>query len=114
MTQINIQVKKQDQNYKQPGAGAIIGGVVVGATVKKIVSTPRQILSPMIFNKMLNISKNLTDAEVDTIEKAAQETIQSPKFVQKGIGVIKATSQNADEISNIMAKEMDNIVILKY
>lgn len=111
MTEIN----NHEQTYKKPGIGAIIGGVVVGSTVQSLVSAPHQlIISPKIIGKMGEISRSLTEDEFSSVEKAIKETVEKSVLAEKGVGIVKATAKNADEISKIMTKELDNNVIMKY
>jgi hypothetical protein len=110
MTEIN----NQEQTYKKPGVGAIIGGVVVGSTVNGLVSAPNQLIAPKIMGKMADISRSLTEDEFKTVENAIKTTIEKSGLAEKGVGIVKATAENADEISKIMTKELDNNFIMKH
>ncbi|MDD3436565.1 MAG: hypothetical protein PHC64_05375, partial [Candidatus Gastranaerophilales bacterium] len=114
MTVVSNQVNNKEQTYKNPGAGRIIGGVLAGSAVQSLVSVPHQLVAPKIMGKMADISRSLTGDEFKTVEKAIKETVETSGLAQKGVGIIKATSQNADEISKIMSKEMDNNLIMKF
>lgn len=107
------EINNQEKTYKQPGVGAIIGGVLVGSTVKGFVSAPHKLVAQKLLDKMVDISGNLTDDEFKTVEKAIQDTIETPEFAQKSVSMIKAASENADKISEILSKEMNNNVLLK-
>lgn len=109
------EINNQKQTYKKPGSGAIIGGVLVGSTAQSLVLiTHDELVAPKILGKMADISRNLTDDEFKTVEKAIKETVETSGLAQKGVGIIKATSENADEVSKIISKEMDNNVIMKF
>jgi len=111
---INAVDYQQEQEYKKPGIGAIIGGVVVGSTVQGLVSVPHKLIAPKIMGKVGEISRSLTEDEFSSVEKAIKETVEQSGLAEKGVGIVKATAKNADEISKIITKELDNHVIMKY
>lgn len=106
-------INNQENTYKNPGFGTILGGVAAGSVVNALVAAPAQLVAPKLMEKMADISRNLTDDEFKTVEKAITETIETSGLAKKGVGIIKATAENADEISKIMAKEMDSSSIMK-
>jgi len=108
----NINV--QEQNYKKPSAGSIIGGALAGSVVQGAVSTPKQIIAPLILEKVQKISRELTADEFTQVEKAVLDTIKNSGLEAKGVSVIKATSENAKEISEIMLREINNAPLFKY
>ena len=109
----NVGANKQEQKYKNPNVGTIIGGVIAGATVQNLTSVPHLIISPKILEKLGKISNSLTADEFSQVEKAVSDTIKDSGLEAKGVSIIKATEENADEISKIMEKEFDR-GFLKY
>lgn len=107
-------INNQEQTYKKPGVGAIIGGVFVGSTVQGLALLPHNSIAPKLMGKMGELSRNLTEDEFSSVEKATKETVAKSGLAEKGVGIVKATPENADELSKIITKELDNNVILKY
>ena len=106
-------VKGYEQEYKNPGAGAIIGGIVAGSAVKNMAKLPLNITSPLIMKKAVSVGNSLTKDEFSRVGKAAVEAIKTTGLQEKGVEIIKATSKNTKEIAEIMAKEFDSGII-KY
>ena len=44
-------ISTQEQNYKKPGIGAVIGGIVAGSTVCDLTNKPTKILSPQDYKQ---------------------------------------------------------------
>lgn len=107
----NINTNTQEQKYKKPSVGAIIGGVVAGSTVKSLSSLPHHLISPPIMQKMVKLSNSLSADEFTQVEKAVVDTIKNSGLEAKGVSIIKATAENADEITKIMEKEIDKGVL---
>ena len=63
--------------------------------------------------KIGKISNSLSADEFTQVEKAVVDTIKNSGLEAKGVSIIKATTENAEEISKIMGKEIDKGV-LKY
>ena len=97
----------QEQNYKKPGAGAIIGGAIAGSAVSKLISLPHQFIAPGILNKMVKLSSSLTKDEFNKVEQAAADAIKNTGLKDKGVEIIKATSENSEQISQIMSGEVN-------
>lgn len=108
---MSTNINTQEQQYKKPGAGAIIGGVLAGSTINSLVCAPHKSITPQILEKMGKISKNLSADEFSQVEKAVVDTINTSGLADKGVGIIKATAENADEIDKIMAKEIDKSIL---
>lgn len=102
-----IQKNIQEQQYKKPGAGAVIGGVLAGSTVNSLTSLSGQFVKSGIMNKTGKLNNLITADEFSQVEKAVSDTIKKSGLEAKGVGIIKATAENADEISRIMSKELD-------
>lgn len=109
MTQIN-----KDQSYQKPSKGAIFGGVLAGSAVQSIIPIPNNLIAPKLMDKMAEISKDLTADEFSSAERAINTTINHSGLAKKGVSIVQVTKNNYTEISNIMLKEMDNNVILKF
>lgn len=58
-------------------------------------------------NKTGKLNNLITADEFSQVEKAVSDTIKKSGLEAKGVGIIKATAENADEISRIMSKELD-------
>lgn len=109
-----MDVKNQEQTYKKPGAGAILGGVLAGSVVQGLVSAPTQKINPKLMNEMIQISKNLTDDEFKAVAKLPEQIIESSGLKKKGIKIIRANKANEKEVAEIMAKEFDGNIITKF
>lgn len=108
-----IQKNIQEQQYKKPGAGAVIGGVLAGSTVNSLTSLSGQFVKSGIMNKIGKLNNLITADEFSQVEKAVSDTIKKSGLEAKGVGIIKATAENADEISRIMSKQLDK-TFFKY
>ena len=106
-------VNMQEQNYKKPSVGTIIGGVIAGSTVARLATSPHKLVTPQILKQMREISNSLSEDEFRQVEKAVSDTIKNSGLEAKGVSIIKATSENAKEISKIVGKEIDR-GLLKY
>lgn len=110
----NVVQINEEKKYKKPGAGAVIGGVLAGSTVAGAAKLPAKYFSPKIMEKMQTLSGGLTQDEFKQVEKAAAETIKKSGLADKGVSIVKATTENMDEVNRIIAKEFDNNIILKH
>ena len=104
---------KKELKYRSPSILNIVGGVIVGGIVNKLINQPAQLISSIIVQRMRNISKNLSRDEKLQIDKATIETMKKTGLENKGVSIIKSTSENYSDIFDIMLKEIDNS-ILKY
>lgn len=109
ITNVNI----DEQKYIKPDAGAIIGGVVAGLAVQSFTGITNNLAAFQIMKKMRKISNSLSADEFIQVEKAVADTIKNSGLEAKGVSIIKATKENAEEISKIMAKEAEK-GICKY
>ena len=107
------QVSNTNQQYRKPGFGAIIGGVLAGNVVNNIVRMPQASISQAIADSMVNISRSLSADEYRQVEEAVVKTVKNSGLADKGVEIIKSTSENTDEVVEIMSKEF-NKGILKY
>jgi len=99
--------------YKKPSVGAIIGGVIAGSIVERLINQPYNPIGVQIMKRMGKISNSLSADEFNQVEKAVADTIKNSGLEAKGVEIIKATAENAEEISKIMSKEIDK-GITKY
>lgn len=104
---MSINMNTQEQEYKKPSTGAIIGGVLAGSAVNSLVCVPHKLVTPLILEKMSEISRNLSADEFSQVEKAVDDTIKNSGLADKGVSIIKATAKNADEINKIITQEID-------
>ena len=107
----NVVQINEEKKYKKPGAGAVIGGVLAGSTVANAAKLPAVCLSAKILEKMQDLSAGLTQDEFKQVEKAAAETIKKSGLADKGVSIVKATTENMDEVNRIIAKEVDNSIL---
>ena len=108
---MSTNINMQEEKYKNPSAGTIIGGVIAGSTVQSLTSVAHYMTSPQIINKMGKLSNTLSADEFTQVEKAVVDTIKNSGLEAKGVSIIKATAENADEITKIMEKEIDKGVL---
>ena len=101
ITGVNI----DKQKYIKPDAEDIIGGVVAGSAVQSLTAMPLNKAASKITKKARKISNSLSADEFTQIEKAVADTIKNSGLEAKGVGIIKATTENAEELSKIAAKE---------
>ena len=107
-------VINQKQQYKKPNIGTIIAGILAGRTVNSLTTNlPKNIISSKAFEEMAKLSDGLSKNEYEKIEDTLKETIKSSGLADKGVSLLKATAENADEIEQIMVGEIDN-GFLKY
>ena len=100
--------------YTKPGVGSILGGVIAGSMVQGAVGNgPQLIVSTDVMKKMKKISNSISEEASSQVEKTIFDTIKESGLEAKGVGVIKATKENAGEIANIMEKEL-NKGLTKY
>lgn len=104
---MNVNMNAQEQTYKKPGAGAVIGGVVAGSAVNNLTKISSNIVSPKLSKTMQNLSNSLTTDQFSKVEKAINDTLTTSGLKDKGVSIIKATAENAEEINNIITKEAD-------
>ncbi len=104
MTAIN----GDNQQYKKPGVGACVGGVLVGSAVSTAVQYPAQVISPNLMKKMAKLSNDLTADEFTSIKDAFSKVVKNSGLSDKGVEIIRATAENSKEINEIMAKELEN------
>jgi len=100
-------VNNQDQTYKKPSVGTIIGGALAGGAVSGIVQTPAKAISPQLMEHMSKLSNSISADEFKAAEKAALEVIETTGLGKKGVSIIKATAENGEEVTKIITKEMD-------
>ena len=108
---MSMSINTQEQTYIKPSTGSIIGGVVAGAAVNKMTGIPTQLIQAQIMKKMGSISSSLSEDEFVKVGKAVTDTIKNSGLEAKGVGIVKATSENAEEIAKILSKEFDKGVL---
>ena len=113
-TKVELSVHKaSDKSHTKPSVGAIIGGVALGGVVKGAVSLPIQIISPKIMKQMQKIGNNLSQDEFKVVVDAAEKAFNNSGLAKKGVEIIKANGENADEVAKIMAQEFNGNFIMK-
>lgn len=115
MTSINsVNVVGQEQNYKKPSKGAIIGGTIAGFMVNNVSSgLPVMLTTSETANRMKKLSQTLTPDEFRHVEVAVVDAMKKTGLKDKGVEIIETTAENAEKVQNIMAKEA-NIGFLKF
>lgn len=106
-------INSNEQNYKKPSALAVAGGVVAGSITNNLVSQSRALYTPKIFKEMGKLSESLTADEFKQVEDTVSQAVKDTGLDKKGVGIIKATAENAEEITQIMSKEIDANPITK-
>ena len=106
-----VNINNNEQQYKRPGVGAIIGGAFAGGMVNNLISMPHRLMAPKIMDKLGDISRNLSPDEFQQVDKAIAKTIENSGLADKGVSIIKATAENTDEIMEIMTKELDRGIL---
>lgn len=104
---LSVSAVNNKDMYYSPSTGAIIGGVTAGTVVDGLVSAPKSIFSSQVIGKIGKISERLSAEELMQIEKAMTDAIKKTGLDKKGVDVLKATTENAKEVADIFAKEMD-------
>ncbi len=104
-------IKNHGQKYQKPSTSAVIGGVILGSMVKNAAVTPHKIIAPKIADKMVTLSKSLSSDEFSKVEQAITKTVKDSGLEAKGVSIIKATAENAEEIQNALTKELDKGLI---
>ena len=99
--------KTTEKTYKKPDIGATIGGSLIGSIVANITKFPSKLVSPSILKKLNQLSEGLSSEQIASIENAANSAIKSTGLKEKGVEIIRATMENADEIDKIMEKEIN-------
>ncbi len=101
--------------YKKPSVGAKIGGVVAGYALHGIATQPAtKIISPNAMTKMAEISDNLSMDEFVQVENAIKDNLKKTGLADKGIEIVRASSENVQEIKDIMAKEFSKGIAKLY
>lgn len=113
MAETNTKVSNQEQTYKRPSKGAIVGGFVAGTMIRGIVESSHQFVGQVVVDKMTKISQGLTKDEFKAVEDAIDKTIIDEGLAEKGVRKIKATPQNTKEINKVVANEIDNHFLFK-
>lgn len=111
---MSANINNQDQSYKKPSAGAIIGGALAGSAVQGLVLSPHKIISPKISKNMENLSNTLTNDEFKKVNDAIENAMETSGLKDKGVDVIKATTDNSNKIKNIISEEMNNGIAKYY
>lgn len=112
MTQVNS--TNEQNSYVKPSAGAVAGGVVVGSMANGAVKNVHKAISPKLLDQMTKISAGLTEDQFASVKTSVENTLTNTGLEKKGVQVIKANADNADEIIKIMTKEYDGSLITRF
>ncbi len=108
-----LSINSKENQYRKPGNIACIGGFLLGSTVANVYQLPHGLLSAKVLDKMTNISKSLTKDEFALIDEALNKAIGKKGLAAKGVSILRATSENSDEIAKIFQKELQSKKLLK-
>ena len=100
-------ISENQQQYKNPSVGSTIGGVITGGLVSSAATAPAHIISPKLLDKMQTVCKGLSADEFQSVEKATADVMRQSGLTKKGVEIIKATGENAKQISEVVSKEID-------
>lgn len=103
-----------NKQYEKPSIPATIGGVLAGTFVKNISAVPQNFISPKLFDKMGKLSSNLSSDEFKQVEDSIAQALKKTGLDKKGVGIIKATAENSEEIAKIMVKECEANKLAKH
>ncbi len=110
---MSVGTNTNEATYVNPSTSTIVGGVVAGGVVSGVTKLPHCLVATKTVNNMQKLSSSLTPDEFVQVEKAISSALKESGVAAKGVSIVKYTSQNADEISMIINKEIDKSV-LKY
>lgn len=85
------EIRKQEQTYKKPSTGSVIGGFVAGTVVSTLATVPSTAASIKIINKMAQIS-TLSDDEFNSVTKTIDKILKDSKLAEKGVEVLRFKS----------------------
>lgn len=97
----------------QPSTGAIIGGVLAGSTVNGLVKLPVKRAAGSVMKNMQKISGGLNSDEFKIVRQAIEDTIKNTGLDKKGVSILKATSENSDQIAEALKYEFNNNILTK-
>lgn len=101
-------VEINNQYYESPGVGMVIGGVTAGSVVKGSLTLPHNLGAIQLVKKMNKLNSSISADEFVKVDKAVGEVVSKTGLDKKGVGIVKATLENIDEVTKIMTKELDN------
>lgn len=64
-----VNINNNEQQYKRPGVGAIIGGAFAGGMVNNLISMPHRLMAPKIMDKLGDISRNLSPEDLPGVKE---------------------------------------------
>jgi hypothetical protein len=106
-------INSQGYSYKNPSTGAKIAGILTGSIVCNVITNSRNLVSPQILNRMIQMNEKLSPDEFQTIEKSFGKVLENEGLAKKGVEIIRASEGNSKEISNILQNEFNSNSIMK-
>lgn len=92
-------IQNVSANINEPKRKKLKKGIGTGLFVFNLTALPLMLLKEDIFLKgMKKFNSNLTADEVAFIDKAVEQTIEKNGMKQKGLEILKASSDNKEEI----------------
>ncbi len=99
--------QQTQQKYQKPSVGATIGGALAGLAVNSVATTPVKVISPKLMANMENLSNSLSADEFVQVKNVIEDSVKTTGLADKGVEILRAGSDNAEVIKNIMAKELN-------
>ena len=103
-----------EQTYAKPSAGSVIGGVIAGNIVASATKTPHKIFAPKIMNQLAKINDTLSADQFTLVKDAVGNTLKQSGLDKKGVEILRATSENVDEVAKIMTKEFNGNFMTRH
>ncbi|MBQ6515826.1 hypothetical protein IJI31_01460 [bacterium] len=103
-----VQPRKEDKNI-----GRKIGGVIAGGAIYQSVPLFQTPFAIKCINKMQKINGSLAAEESVKVSEALQKTLEMSGLKDRGVEIVKASSRNSAEVTELLTKEMGNGFIAK-
>ena len=105
----------QAENGKKPSKAAMLGGFLAGGMTYNVVNT--SIKTPIVvrcMSKIKNMGNGLSNSEFEAIKDAAEKVIKTSGLKDKGVSILKVTSQNKEEIEKLLKSEFRGNLVTRF
>jgi len=102
-----------EQPKKDRNIGRKIGGVIAGGAVYNSVPLFQTPFAMKCVSKMNKINGSVSAEESVKVSEALQKTLEMSGLKDKGIEIIKASSKNPTEVTELLTKEMGGGLMAK-